>query len=333
MKYTNLGETGLEVSRVCLGCMTYGDQNWVPWVLSEEEAGDHFRTALDLGINFFDTANIYSKGMSEKITGRWLRELSPDRDRYVLATKVFFPMSEAPNDHGLSRKHILAQCDASLRRLGMDYIDLYQIHRFDPDTPIEETLEALDSLVRTGRVRYLGASSMAAWQMSKMLHTADLGGWQRFVSMQNHYNLIYREEEREMIPLCQDQGLGILPWSPLARGLLAGGRTRGGERPTVRAKGDSFADQLYYRDEDWGVIQALESVARERGEAPAKVALAWMLSVPGVTAPIIGTTRKEQMVELAAAPDLTLTSEEIEKLESSYVAHPVLGHQQPASRD
>ncbi|MEM7356181.1 MAG: aldo/keto reductase, partial [Acidobacteriota bacterium] len=251
MDFTNLGGTGLKVSRICLGCMTYGDPNWRPWILSEDQGRPFIERALELGINFFDIADMYSLGVSEEVTGRALADFAR-RDQVVIASKVFFPMSEAPNDRGLSRKHILDAIDASLRRLGTDYIDLYQIHRWDPETPIEETLEALHDIVRAGKARYVGASSMYAWQLSKALYTADLRGWTRFVSMQNHYNLVYREEEREMLPLCRDAGLGVLPWSPLARGFLVGNRQRGadGERSgaTVRAKTDDYAQNLYYED-------------------------------------------------------------------------------------
>ncbi len=332
MKTVRLGTTGLEVSRLTLGCMTYGDPNWRSWILDEEASREHFRKALDLGINFFDTANMYSKGVSEEITGKMLRELA-HREDYVLATKVYFPVAKGPNRGGLSRKHILAACDASLRRLGLDYIDLYQIHRFDHETPIEETIEALDSLVKAGKVRYLGASSMAAWEFATMLFTADAMDMSRFVSMQNHLNLAYREEEREMVPLCLDQGVGLIPWSPLARGFLAGNRTRTRRDPTPRAKDDAYADRLYYEEADFKVLDTLIEVSAQLGEKPAKVALAWLLSVPGVDSAIVGTTRTEQMEELAAAVDLTLDEETIAALEAPYIPHPVLGHEQPAPRD
>ena len=328
MRYARLGRTGLEVSRIALGCMSYGDPAWRPWILDETAARAHFQTAFDVGINFFDTADMYSHGASEEVTGRLLRDLAA-RDDYVLATKVFFPVAKGPNRSGLSRKHILAACDASLRRLQVDYVDLYQIHRWDPHTPVEETIETLDSLVRAGKVRYLGASSMAAWQMAKALFQADCSGLHRFVSMQNHYNLAYREEEREMIPLCVDQGVGIIPWSPLARGFLAGTRTRETPRPTERAKGDEFADRLYYRNEDFLVLDALVEVSAGRGARPAQVALAWLLGSPGVVAPILGATRPEQIREAAAAVDITLDPEEVRRLELPYVPHPILGHDQP----
>lgn len=332
MKTVRLGTTGLEVSRLTLGCMTYGDPNWRSWILDEEASRAHFRKALDLGINFFDTANMYSKGVSEEITGKMLRELV-HREDYVLASKVYFPVAKGPNRGGLSRKHILAACDASLRRLGLDYIDLYQIHRFDHETPVEETIEALDSLVKAGKVRYLGASSMAAWEFATMLFTADAMDASRFVSMQNHLNLVYREEEREMAPLCLDQGIGMIPWSPLARGFLAGNRTRTRRDATPRAKDDAYADRLYYEEADFKVLDTLIEVSSRLGEKPAKVALAWLLSVPGVDSAIVGTTRIEQMEELAAAVDLTLDEETIAALEAPYVPHPVLGHEQPAPRD
>jgi aryl-alcohol dehydrogenase (NADP+) len=332
MKTTRLGSTGLEVSRLCLGCMTYGDPAWRPWILGESEARAHFAKALELGFNFFDTADMYSNGASEEVTGRILKELA-QREDYVLATKCFFPVAEGPNRKGLSRKHVLAACDASLKRLDHDYVDLYQIHRFDPETPMEETLDALDSLVRAGKVRYLGASSMAAWEFAKMLFLAEANGNHRFVSMQNHYNLVYREEEREMIPLCLDQGIGLVPWSPLARGFLAGSRTREGKGDSTRAKGDPIADDLYFRDNDFEVLDALLEVARDLEKKPAQVALAWLLAVPGVSAPIVGTTRIEQLGELAQAVDLTLSGEVVARLEKPYRPHPVLGHKQRAPRD
>jgi aryl-alcohol dehydrogenase-like predicted oxidoreductase len=332
MKTTRFGTTGLEVSRLCLGMMTYGDPNWRPWTLGEDEARKHLKKALELGFNFFDTADMYSRGVSEDVTGKLLKELA-HREDYVLATKCFFHLTEGPNRGGLSRKHVIAACDDSLRRLGYDYIDLFQIHRLDHETPMEETLEALDSLVRAGKVRYLGASSMAAWEFATMLFLADANGFHRFVSMQNHYNLVYREEEREMIPLCIDQGVGLMPWSPLARGFLAGNRKREGKGDTLRARGDGFADDFYFREEDWDVLDALLAVSNELGRKPAQVALAWILSVPGVDAPIVGTTKLEQMEELAAAVELELGDEHIEKLEAAYKPHSVLGHEQRGSRD
>ncbi len=332
MKTTRFGTTGLEVSRLCLGMMTYGDPNWRSWILGEDEARKHLKKALELGFNFFDTADMYSRGVSEEVTGKLLKELA-HREDYVLATKCFFRLTEGPNRGGLSRKHVIAACDDSLRRLGHDYIDLFQIHRLDHDTPMEETLEALDSLVRAGKVRYLGASSMAAWEFATMLFLADANGFHRFVSMQNHYNLVYREEEREMMPLCIDQGVALIPWSPLARGFLAGNRKREGKGDTLRARGDGFADDYYFREEDWDVLDALRAVSNELGRKPAQVALAWMLSVPGVDAPIVGTTKLEQMEELAAAVEIELGDEHIEKLEAAYKPHPVLGHEQRGPRD
>jgi aryl-alcohol dehydrogenase-like predicted oxidoreductase len=332
MKYQKLGNTGLEVSRICLGAMTYGDPNWRPWTLGEEDAREHFAAAFAAGINFFDTADMYSNGVSEEVTGKLLREMS-SRDDYVLASKVFFPVAPGANRGGLSRKHILAACDDSLRRLGHDYIDLYQIHRWDPETPIEETLEALDSLVRAGKVRYLGASSMAAWQFSKALHLAGEHGWHRFVSMQNHYNLIYREEEREMVPLCIDEGVGIIPWSPLARGLLTGSRTRADKGGSRRAGADAMADDMYFREEDFEVIDALLELAAERGDTPAALALAWLLSVPNVVSPIIGSTKVEHIADACTATDLTLSAEEIGRLEAPYAPNRIHGHDQPTPRN
>jgi len=332
MQYAQLGTSELEVSRVCLGCMTYGDSAWRPWILEEEAARDHFKRAFELGINFFDTADMYSHGASERTTGKLLRELAP-RDEYVLASKVFFPVAEGSTRGGLSRDYILSACEDSLSRLGVDHIDLYQIHRWDHAIPVEETLEALDSLVRDGKVRYLGASSMAAWQLSKALYMAGERGWHRFVSMQNHYNLVYREEEREMIPLCIDQGVGVIPWSPLARGLLTGSRTREDRRATARAEADPFADRWYSREEDFQVVDVLLEVSEERGEAPAVVALAWMLSVPGITSPIIGSTKVEHIAEATRALEIELTAEEIEKLEAPYQPNTVRGHEHPTPRE
>jgi 1-deoxyxylulose-5-phosphate synthase len=331
MDYTKLGSTGLTVSRICLGCMSYGDKKWRDWVLTSDEAREHFRASLDNGINFFDTANVYSVGVSEEITGRWLAEMA-SRDEIVVATKVYGPMAGKPNRGGLSRKHILEACDASLRRLKTDYIDLYQIHRWDFMTPIEETLEALDSLVRAGKVRYLGASSMAAWQFHKALVIQRGNGWHRFVSMQNHYNLVYREEEREMIPLCIDQGVGLIPWSPLARGFLAGNRTRSGGDPTTRAKSDEFAKNMYYQEYDFEVLGAVEAVAKKRGASPAQIACAWILQAPAVAAPIIGATKLNHLTDAFKAVEIKLSAEEIASLEKAYRPHPILGHTQPDPR-
>jgi aryl-alcohol dehydrogenase-like predicted oxidoreductase len=329
MEYVKLGTTGLEVSRICLGCMSYGDTSWQPWILSEEDAREHFRAAFEAGINFFDTADVYSRGRSEEITGRLLRDAGR-RDEIVLATKVFFPLrTDGANRGGLSRKRILDACDASLRRLGFDYIDLYQIHRFDPLTPLDETLEALDSLVRSGKVRYLGASSMAAWQFAKALYSARERRWHPFVSMQNHYNLIYREEEREMIPLCTAEGVGIIPWSPLARGLLSGERTREEPEPTVRARTDAFGKKLYDSEGDLEVAEVNRRVAKRLGITPSQCALAWVLQARGVTAPIIGTTRVEHLREAVAALDVKLSPEDLAELEAPYRPHRVLGYQPP----
>jgi 1-deoxyxylulose-5-phosphate synthase len=328
MEYIKLGKTGLSVSRICLGCMSYGDERWREWVITGDEAREHFAAALEAGVNFFDTADVYSTGVSEEITGRWLGEMAA-RDEIVLATKVHGPMGPGPNRRGLSRKHILEACDASLRRLKSDFIDLYQIHRWDFRTPIEETLEALDSLMRAGKVRYLGASSMAAWQFSKALYIAGERGWRRFVSMQNHYNLVYREEEREMIPLCIDQGVGVIPWSPLARGFLAGNRRSGGTGETLRAKTDDIARDMYFRESDFAVAEAAASIARERGVTPAQIACAWILQAPGVTAPIIGATKLNHVKELLASVDIKLTKEEVAALEKPYEPHPVLGFEPP----
>jgi aryl-alcohol dehydrogenase-like predicted oxidoreductase len=327
VKYTRLGGTGLRVSRICLGCMTYGDPGWRPWVLGEEAAQPFFRAAVEAGVNFFDTANMYSRGVSEEITGRALRRFA-NRDEIVIATKVFFPMGDGPNMGGLSRKNILQACDASLRRLGIDAIDLYQIHRFDPDVPIDETLEALNELVRAGKVRYIGASSGAAWRMARALSTSERNGWARFVSMQNHYNLVYREEEREMIPLCIDQGVGIIPWSPLARGMLA--RPRPSDRDvrsagTARSASDDFSPRLYDEPADWDVVDAVERVARTRGIAMAEVALAWLLSRPGITAPIVGASMPDHLESALRAVHLVLNDDERSSLEAPYRPHGVRG--------
>ena len=325
MQYSRLGATGLEVSRICLGMMSYGDPAWRDWTLDEEAARPFVRRAAEAGIMFFDTADMYSMGVSEEVTGRLLRAVFPRREEYVLATKVRFRMGEGPNDSGLSRGHILDAIDASLRRLGTDHVDLYQIHRWDDETPIEETMEALHDVVRAGKARYIGASSMFAWQFAKAQHTAERAGTSRFVSMQNHYNLVYREEEREMIPCCIDMGVGLIPWSPLARGLLAGNRSRDGERRTTRAASDEFADHLY-DESDFDVVDRLVEVAGERGVPPAQVALAWLLHKPGVTAPIVGATKLSHLDDAIAAVDVALSDKEIERLEESYRPHPVRGH-------
>jgi len=326
MQYVNLGSTGLKVSRLCLGMMTYGSKKWREWVLEEEESQPFIRRALDAGINFFDTANVYSLGVSEEITGRALRNSGVPRDRLVVATKVFSPMGDDPNLRGLSKKHIHHAIDDSLRRLGMDYVDLYQIHRFDPNTPIEETLEALDDVVKQGKALYIGASSMYAWQFVKMQYTADALGLTRFVTMQNHYNLIYREEEREMIPFCIDQGVGLIPWSPLARGFLAGNRNADSKGETARAKTDDFAHKMYYQPSDFALVDKLGEIAKKRGLSNAQIALAWILQQPGVTAPIIGASKMKHLDEAIAALDVKLTDDELKALADPYQPHPILGH-------
>jgi aryl-alcohol dehydrogenase-like predicted oxidoreductase len=318
-----LGSSGLRVSPVCLGMMSYGDKSRRAWFLSEEEAEPIVRRAVELGVNFFDTADMYSNGLTEEITGRLLSRLFPRRDDYVLATKVYFPTGDGPNDRGLSRKHVMSAIDASLRRLGTDYVDLYQTHRWDDETPIEETLAALDGLVRAGKVRYLGVSTMPAWQLSKVQYTAQIGGFTKFVSMQNYYNLLYREEEREMAPLCVDQGIGMIPWSPLARGMLTGTRHRDGGRETTRGGSDAFADELY-SNEDFDVVDAVRAVAAERGLPPAQVSLAWLLSKPAVTAPIVGATKIGHIEDAVAATTVTLSAEETARLEAPYRPHEVM---------
>jgi aryl-alcohol dehydrogenase-like predicted oxidoreductase len=325
VEYLSLGGTGLRVSRVCLGMMSYGNDSDRPWVLDEEAAEPIVRAAVDGGVTFFDTADTYSAGASEIATGRLLGRLL-SREEVVVATKVFMPMTPGENGGGLSRKHVLSAIDASLRRLGMDYVDLYQIHRWDPRTPIEETMEALHDVVRAGKARYIGASSMFAWQLAKAQHAAERHGWTRFVSMQNHYNLVYREEEREMIPFCIEERMAVIPWSPLARGLLAGSRTRAGERMTERSAGDPFGDYLYAQPTDFDVVERVAEVAAERGVPPAQVALAWLLHRPGVTAPIVGATKDGHVADALAATELALSEEELARLEEPYVPHPVLGH-------
>ena len=324
MKYVNLGSTGLRVSRVCLGMMSFGNDSDRPWVLDEHAAEPIVRAAADAGVTFYDTADTYSRGASEVATGRLLGKMFR-RDDVVVATKVFMPMGPDENSRGLSRKHIMSAIDASLERLDMDYVDLYQIHRWDGRTPIEETMEALHDVVRAGKARYIGASSMFAWQFAKAQHTADMHRWTRFVSMQNHYNLVYREEEREMIPQCIDQGVGVIPWSPLARGLLAGSRSRGGERRTVRSNSDPFGDTLY-NERDFDVVDRAAEVAAERGVPTAQIALAWLMHRPGVTAPIVGATKLGHLQDALAAEELSLSEEEMRRLEEPYIPHPVLGH-------
>jgi aryl-alcohol dehydrogenase-like predicted oxidoreductase len=324
MDQVRLGRTGLHVSRVCLGMMSYGNDSDRPWVLDEAAAEPIVRRAVEGGITFFDTADVYSAGASEVATGRLLPKYI-SRDEVVVATKVNGAMTPGPNGRGLSRKHILSGIDASLGRLGMDYVDLYQIHRWDPHTPIEETMEALHDVVRAGKARYIGASSMYAWQFAKAQRVAERHGWTPFVSMQNHYNLVYREEEREMIPQCIDQGVGVIPWSPLARGLLTGTRTRSGEKKTIRAETDGFGDSLY-GPQDFDVVDRAAEVAAERGVPPAQVALAWLLRKPGVTAPIVGATKPGHLEDALAAAELALTDDEVARLEEPYVPHPVIGH-------
>ncbi len=325
MDYVRLGSTGLKVSRLCLGCMTYGSKKWRDWVLDEEESRPFFRRALELGINFFDTADMYSVGVSEEITGRALKDFA-QRDKVVIATKVFNPMGDDPNQKGLARKHIHHAIDDSLRRLGTDYVDLYQIHRFDYETPIEETLRALDDVVRAGKALYIGASSMFAYQFAKMLKTSDALGLARFVSMQNHYNLVYREEEREMLPLCREEGVGVIPWSPLARGFLAGNRRAKDLGDTVRAKTDDYAKDLYFQPSDFTVVERVTEIAQRRGVPNAQVALAWILRQPGITAPIIGASKMKHLEDAVAALSLELDEAELKALAEPYQPHPILGH-------
>jgi aryl-alcohol dehydrogenase (NADP+) len=346
MDYVNLGTTGLKVSRICLGCMSYGTPKWREWVLDEAASQPFFMRALEHGINFFDTADMYSLGASEEVTGRALKQYAK-RDQVVIATKAFYPMGGGPNDQGLSRKHLFDAIDNSLRRLGTDYVDLYQIHRWDYATPIDETLRALDDIVRSGKARYIGASSMFVYQFARALHLADSRGWTRFVSMQNHYNLVYREEEREMIPFCRQEGVGLIPWSPLARGLLAGTRKReeaapaaagGGRRfgaasgvgkfdgGTSRARSDAFVRELYSQH-DFDVVDRVVDVASRKAVAPAQIALAWLLHKPGVTAPIVGATKLEQLDQAIGALTVKLTDDEMRSVEEPYRPHPVLGHE------
>lgn len=325
MEYVRFGSTGMKVSRICLGCMSYGGatETW-PWALDEEQSRPHIQHALELGINFFDTANVYSAGRSEEIVGKALRDFAASRDEVVIASKVFFPMGPGPNDAGLSRKHILSSIDASLKRLGTDYVDLYQIHRWDYNTSIEETLEALNDVVRAGKARYIGASAMFAWQFATALYTSDLHGWARFVSMQPHYNLIYREEEREMLPLCQDQRIAVIPYSPVAKGLLT--RKPSKERnETLRAQTDAVGKRLYH-EEDLAIAGRVYEVAEARGLPMAQIAIAWLLSKRVVTAPIIGATKTQHLDDAAAAVSVQLTADEIRHLEEAYQPHPILGY-------
>lgn len=332
MEYAPLGSTGLTVSRLALGCMTYGSSKWRGWVLDEDKALPFYRKAVELGINFFDTADMYSLGASETVTGKALRELTR-RDETVVATKVFNDMAPGPNMKGLGRKHIIQGCEASLKRLGMDRIDIYYIHRWDPSVPVDEMLEALNDLVRSGKVLYLGASSGPAWQMAQALSLSERRGWARFVAMQNHYNLVYREEEREMIPLCVHEGVGIIPWSPLARGMLARPRTADGKvtsAGTARAAGDGYSATLYDMAADWNVVDAVEAVAKARGVSMAEVALAWLLSRPGVAAPIIGASKLDQLDASVRSLALKLSADECAALEAPYVPHAVKGFAVPA---
>ena len=324
MQYTNLGKTGLKVSRLCLGMMTYGSKKWREWILEEDESKPFIKKALDAGINFFDTADVYSLGESERVTGNLLKGIN--RESIVVATKVFNPMSDDINDRGLSHKHIMASIDNSLKRLQMDYVDLYQIHRWDYDTPIEETMEALNDVVRAGKVRYIGASSMFAWQFSKAQHVAEMNGWTKFVSMQNHYNLVYREEEREMIPLCLDQGVGLIPWSPLARGFFAGNRKRGGGGETVRSNNDAYADKMYFREENFEIAERAAQVAKKHNVTASQIALAWVLNKPYISSPIIGSSKIEHLDQAIAALEIKLPEDDVKSLEELYQPHPVLGH-------
>jgi aryl-alcohol dehydrogenase-like predicted oxidoreductase len=325
MQYVRLGKSGLKVSRICLGMMTYGTSKWRDWVLDEDQSRPIIQHALELGINFFDTADMYSLGVSEEVTGRALRDFTR-RDEVVISSKVFYPMGEGPNQRGLSRKHIMESIDATLKRLGTDYVDLYQIHRFDPGTPMEETLEALHDIVKAGKARYIGASSMFAWQFTKYLYLADLHGWTRFISMQNHYNMIYREEEREMIPLCQEEGIAVIPWSPLARGFLAGTRSKEDYGDTLRAKSDEFAHHMYYEEQDFQIVERVVNTAERYNVKPAQIARAWLLHKPGVTAPIIGASKMRYLDEAVEALDIELSDEDMQYFEELYQPREILGH-------
>ena len=326
MQYVPFGNTGLKVSRICLGCMSYGSKKWREWVLEEPDSLPFFRQALDAGINFFDTADMYSDGVSEEVTGHALKKLGVRREEVVIATKVYNPMGDTPNERGLSRKHIRHAIDASLKRLGVDYVDLYQIHRYDSTTPMEETLEALTDVVNQGKALFIGGSSMYAWEFARFLYLADQHGYARFVSMQNHYNLVYREEEREMNPLCRAEGVALIPWSPLARGFLAGNRRAEDKGETVRAKSDAFAHGLYYKEDDFEVVDHVTEIAKRHGVPNAQIALAWILHKPGVTAPIIGATKEHHIPDAVKGAEIKLSAEEIAYLESPYKPHPILGH-------
>jgi aryl-alcohol dehydrogenase (NADP+) len=326
MDYQTLGRSDLHVSRLCLGTMSFGTSKWRPWVLDEPASREIIRHALEFGINFFDSADYYSLGVSEEVVGRALRDFAP-RDKVIIATKVFYPLTSDPADGGLSRRHIMKAIDDSLRRLGVDYVDLYQIHRYDRAVPIEETLRALHDVVQAGKARYIGASSMWAWQFAQMLAMQDHRGWTRFVTMQNHYNLIYREEEREMIPLCLAEGIALIPWSPLARGFLAGNRRRGRKDATLRETHDQYGHGLYYNEADYEIADVVVDVARAKGVLPIQVALAWILQRPGVVAPIVSVTKREQLDDLASGLAITLTPDEIQRLESPYRPREVRGHE------
>jgi 1-deoxyxylulose-5-phosphate synthase len=325
MQYVNFGQAGLKVSRICLGCMSYGSSQWRDWILDEDEARPFFKQAVDAGINFFDTADMYSIGASEEVTGRALKKLGLKRETFVLATKVYNPMGDSPNERGTSRKHIRHAIDASLRRLGLDYVDLYQIHRYDSSTPMEETLEALTEVIRQGKALYIGASSMYAWEFLKFLNLSEQHALARFVSMQNHYNLVYREEEREMAPLCLDQGVAMIPWSPLARGFLAGNRRASDKGDTTRSKSDQFAHKMYFQSGDFQVVEQVTQIAKDRGVSNASIALAWLLQKPGVTSPIVGATKPHHLDDAIRALEIQLSPEEIARLEAPYQPHPVLG--------
>jgi aryl-alcohol dehydrogenase-like predicted oxidoreductase len=326
MEYVRLGRSGLKVSRICLGTLTFGSPEWRDYVLDEDDSRLLIQQALESGINFFDTADMYSYGRSEEIVGKALKDFAR-RSEVILATKTYFPMSDDPNDRGLSRKHIINSVNASLKRLGTDYIDLYQIHRWDYETPIEETLATLEDLVAAGKVRYIGASSMYAWQFAKALYLADLHGWTRFISMQNHYNLIYREEEREMIPLCLEEGIGLIPWSPLARGFLAGNRYEGGGGQTTRSQSDTLADEMYYGDSDFQIVERVIQTANNHKVSPAQIALAWLLHKPGVSSPIVGVSKMKHLEEAISALDIQLDDDEMAFLEELYQPHPISGHE------
>lgn len=325
MEYVNLGKSGLKVSRICLGMMSFGTSKWRDYTLDEEDSRPIIQRAIELGVNFFDTADMYSLGVSEEVTGRALKDFST-REEVVVATKVYFPIGKGPNGGGLSRKHIMESIDNSLRRLGMEYVDLYQIHRWDNSVPIEETMEALHDVVKAGKALYIGASSMYGWQFAKAQYTAALNGWTKFISMQNHMNLLYREEEREMLPMCIDMGVGVIPWSPLARGFLAGNRTREGWGVTTRSKSDSMAQGYFYTDTDFDIVDRVKEVAADRNVKPAQIALAWLLNKPGITSPIVGCSKMSHLEEAIAAVDIVLTDEELRVLEGLYQPRELLGH-------